>query len=437
MRIRITMLAAAGTAAVAMSAAACSSSSSSGSAGAAPSSAPASASSAPASASSAPASSAAAASGALKTAQISGVTVVTNAKGFTLYSFAPDTATKSNCNGACAQIWPPVTGAATAGPGVTGKLGTITRSDGSTQATYDGHPLYTYAADTAPGQATGNGVNVERGRVARGAPRLGDGRGRLRRAATVDTDGTGRRDASVRRRAGNRGPRARRSGDHRAAGDGRRAPHRRRGDPPGPVRDRLPVDPDYRRIVPAAGHRGVRARRGCAGTGSRLAAAAGAVFALATLGGYLLSVWIGLFGFKEVDTTAGIAAGVIEVAAFAALAVLAVRPRPSRPPVRDSLTLGGPADAWLDAGAPGAAAAAGGVSVIALVLLGSCARGRGRPAGDRDAHGLVGQRGAEDRHRPAAPPSSPTARASPCTGSPLIPRPSRPAMEPARSTGRR
>jgi len=158
MRIRITLLAAAGTAAVAMSAAACSSSSSSGSAGAAPSSTPASASSAPASASSA-----AAASGALKTAQVSGVTVVTNAKGFTLYSFAPDTATTSKCNGACAQIWPPVTGAVTAGPGVTGKLGTITRSDGSTQATYDGHPLYTYVADTAPGQATGNGINANGG----------------------------------------------------------------------------------------------------------------------------------------------------------------------------------------------------------------------------------------------------------------------------------
>ena len=52
-------------------------------------------------------------------------------------------------------------------------------------------------------------------------------------------------------------------------------------------------------------------------TGSRLAAAAGALFALATLGGYLLSLWVGLFGFKEVRTTAGIVAGVIEVAAAA------------------------------------------------------------------------------------------------------------------------
>jgi predicted lipoprotein with Yx(FWY)xxD motif len=100
---------------------------------------------------------------ALKTRKINGVTVLTNAKGFTLYWFAPDTATKSNCNGSCAAIWPPVQGPATAGPGVTGKLGSIKRSDGSIQATYNGHPLYTYVADTAPGQARGNGLNVNGG----------------------------------------------------------------------------------------------------------------------------------------------------------------------------------------------------------------------------------------------------------------------------------
>src|ERR1700760_770795 len=96
----------------------------------------------------------------LKTATINGVSVVTNAQGFTLYSFAPDTATASKCTGACAQIWPPVTGPAAAGQGVTGTLGTITRSDGSKQITYNGHPLYTYTADTAAGQAKGNGINI-------------------------------------------------------------------------------------------------------------------------------------------------------------------------------------------------------------------------------------------------------------------------------------
>ena len=105
---------------------------------------------------------AAATTGNLKTTTIGGATVLTSAKGFTLYSFAPDTPTKSNCNGACAQFWPPVKGSATAS-GVKGTFGTIKRSDGSTQATFDGHPLYTFAADTAPGQAKGNGLNEEGG----------------------------------------------------------------------------------------------------------------------------------------------------------------------------------------------------------------------------------------------------------------------------------
>jgi len=102
-------------------------------------------------------------SSAVKTATINGATVLTNAKGLTLYSFAPDTMTTSNCNGTCAQLWPPVHGPVTAGPGVTGRLGTITRANGSIQATYNGHPLYTYVADTAPGQAKGNGLNASGG----------------------------------------------------------------------------------------------------------------------------------------------------------------------------------------------------------------------------------------------------------------------------------
>ena len=105
---------------------------------------------------------AAATAGSLKTATIGGAAVLTSSKGFTLYSFAPDTSTKSNCNGACAQNWPPVKGPATAS-GVKGTFGTIKRSDGSTQATFDGHPLYAFAGDTAPGQAKGNGLNVAGG----------------------------------------------------------------------------------------------------------------------------------------------------------------------------------------------------------------------------------------------------------------------------------
>jgi predicted lipoprotein with Yx(FWY)xxD motif len=105
---------------------------------------------------------AAATGGSLKTATIGGATVLTSASGFTLYSFAPDTPTKSNCNGTCAQNWPPVKGPATAS-GVTGTFGTIKRSDGSVQATFDGHPLYAFAGDSAPGQAKGNGLNAAGG----------------------------------------------------------------------------------------------------------------------------------------------------------------------------------------------------------------------------------------------------------------------------------
>ncbi len=140
-----------GLAAAALVVAACGSSPSSGT-GAASSAPPAS--SAPASSSSGTM---------LKTTTISGATVLTNSQGFTLYWFAPDTPTTSKCNGSCASFWPPLAGPATAGPGVTGKLGTITRADGSTQATYNGHPLYTYKGDTAPGQAKGNGVNASGG----------------------------------------------------------------------------------------------------------------------------------------------------------------------------------------------------------------------------------------------------------------------------------
>lgn len=105
----------------------------------------------------------ASASGGLRTATIGGVRVLTNARGFTLYWFAADTATRSACYGTCAGYWPPVTGTPSKGPGVPGKLATIERSDGTTQITYNGHPLYTYVVDTAPGQASGNNLNLNGG----------------------------------------------------------------------------------------------------------------------------------------------------------------------------------------------------------------------------------------------------------------------------------
>jgi predicted lipoprotein with Yx(FWY)xxD motif len=161
------ILGAAGLAAVALALSACASSASSSASSAA--SAPAAgasnaASSAPASSAPASASASASASGgALSMRTINGTAVVTNASGMTLYWFVPDTSTTSKCTGSCATYWPPVLGPVTAGSGVTGTLGVITRAGGTMQATYDGHPLYTYAGDSGPGQAKGNGLNVSGG----------------------------------------------------------------------------------------------------------------------------------------------------------------------------------------------------------------------------------------------------------------------------------
>ena len=99
----------------------------------------------------------------LKARTVAGVNLLTNASGLTLYWFAPDSTTKSVCYGSCAAYWPPVTGTPSAGPGVTGTLGTISRTDGTKQATYDGHPLYTYIGDHAPGTASGNNINLNGG----------------------------------------------------------------------------------------------------------------------------------------------------------------------------------------------------------------------------------------------------------------------------------
>jgi predicted lipoprotein with Yx(FWY)xxD motif len=104
-----------------------------------------------------------AAAGALRAEAVGGAKVLANSKGLTLYWFAPDTRTASKCYGSCAAYWPPVKGPATAGPGIGGKLGTVKRNDGTLQATYNGHPLYTYVADGAPGQAKGNKLNLNGG----------------------------------------------------------------------------------------------------------------------------------------------------------------------------------------------------------------------------------------------------------------------------------
>lgn len=99
----------------------------------------------------------------LKTADVHGVTVLTNARGFTLYWFAPDTLTKSVCYGTCAAYWPPVVGTPSSGTGIVGRVGTIRRSNRATQVTYDNHPLYTYVGDSALGQANGNRIDLNGG----------------------------------------------------------------------------------------------------------------------------------------------------------------------------------------------------------------------------------------------------------------------------------
>jgi predicted lipoprotein with Yx(FWY)xxD motif len=88
-------------------------------------------------------------------------TILTGPTGLTLYTYAADTATASNCTGDCATEWPPLltSGQAMAGSGLTGQVGTITRADGTTQVTYAGHPLYYWEGDKKAGDVTGNGID--------------------------------------------------------------------------------------------------------------------------------------------------------------------------------------------------------------------------------------------------------------------------------------
>lgn len=111
----------------------------------------------------APAATSSGGTAALKTGKVGGVTVLTNAKGLTVYTFAADSPGKSNCYGDCASYWPPVTGSPSHAPGVPGTFGTTTRTDGTKQVTWNGHPLYTYVGDSGPGQAHGNNLNLNGG----------------------------------------------------------------------------------------------------------------------------------------------------------------------------------------------------------------------------------------------------------------------------------
>lgn len=96
-----------------------------------------------------------------------GGTILVNAAGLTLYKFSADSAGMSACTGACAMAWPPVTVASGMTPkgasGATGAFGTITRSDGTLQVTYNGDPLYTFSGDSAAGDTNGQNLTSDGG----------------------------------------------------------------------------------------------------------------------------------------------------------------------------------------------------------------------------------------------------------------------------------
>jgi predicted lipoprotein with Yx(FWY)xxD motif len=110
----------------------------------------------------APASNSASASGStvITTASSAQGTFLATSSDRAVYLWTKDTGDTSACTGACQGTWPPVTatGAVTASGSVkASELGTITRSDGTKQVTYDGHPLYFFAGDSGPGMANGQG----------------------------------------------------------------------------------------------------------------------------------------------------------------------------------------------------------------------------------------------------------------------------------------
>jgi predicted lipoprotein with Yx(FWY)xxD motif len=105
-------------------------------------------------------------SGAKKTIEVRSTPlgkILVDSHGRTLYLFKKDSRGKSACSGECAKFWPPlrVRGRPTAGSSISAaRLGTIRRSDGTRQATYNGHPLYTFLQDSRPGQTRGQGLTA-------------------------------------------------------------------------------------------------------------------------------------------------------------------------------------------------------------------------------------------------------------------------------------
>lgn len=92
--------------------------------------------------------------------------ILVDDKGMTVYGFAIDKPGVSNCSGSCAHYWPIVPAPSTLPtslPGITAKIGEITRSDGKKQLTVDNLPVYTYVGDTKPGVANGQGLNLSGG----------------------------------------------------------------------------------------------------------------------------------------------------------------------------------------------------------------------------------------------------------------------------------
>jgi len=155
-RLRVTGIAALATCGLVL--AACGSSSSSSSS--ATSTAAAATTSAPATSSTTAATATTGSAVKIGSATSHGHTYLTGASGRSVYLWVADTSDKSNCSGACAQAWPPVTttGNPTAGSGVSAAdLGTTTRSDGTKQVTYKGHPLYYFVGDKSAGSTSGEG----------------------------------------------------------------------------------------------------------------------------------------------------------------------------------------------------------------------------------------------------------------------------------------